>query len=168
MPPLFYAIAGCVGSWVLVTAAIFQAALELGEQAVNRGALARAKDVVARPAPVVPLWWLLPPIAVAIQQRRSSAYRESVLGVLDESEAGEWVRFSQKASGWFIVAIGGVLIALKETGEVATAVGRPWIYWPIVVGCLVLSTLYTVLRQQLSRRYLESIRERRSARSTSN
>ncbi|HEX3929817.1 MAG TPA: hypothetical protein VHW64_03885 [Nocardioides sp.] len=55
--------AGSLGAWPLVAGPVYQAAIELHEEEVDRDALLATKDAVPRPRPLSGWWWLLPPIA---------------------------------------------------------------------------------------------------------
>jgi hypothetical protein len=55
--------------------------------------------------------------------------------------------FSNRASGWFAVAIGGLLVAFKETWELAERYElSPVAYWSIVVVVLLVSQLNVTVR----------------------
>lgn len=50
---------------------------------------------------------------------------------------------------------GGLLLALRETGELVRAIGVPtWAFWPTIVVLLIASTLFTIARQHVSRRFI--------------
>jgi hypothetical protein len=62
---------GYVGAWLLVAGPIYQAALELQEQDIERDRIQQVTAQVPAPAPVSAWWWLLPPVRYLLAQRRS-------------------------------------------------------------------------------------------------
>lgn len=107
---------GFLGAWLLVAGPLYQGAIELLEQ--DRAAAdGRPTDLPAPPPQPSAWWWLLPPAMLTLRRRRSRAYRRTVLAQLTPQQQAERAGFLHKAAGWFVVASGGTLIAIKETGE---------------------------------------------------
>ena len=135
---------GFLGGWLLVAGPIYQAALELGEQDVERAELGPRPAGGAR---ISPWWWLLPPVGYWKQRQRSRRVRREVMVSWTAEQLHAFVQFANKATGWLLVAAGAGLIAVKETGELAEHH-----HWPAPVFALVvvvmaaLSTGYTVGR----------------------
>lgn len=126
--------AGFVGAWLLVAGPLFQASIELREEAIDRDAFAATMASVP-PAPHTSAWWwLLPPVAYVLRRRRSKAARDAVLVAMSPTQRAQFVGFQNKAHGWFAVAGGAFLIALKETGELVELYELPgWVFWVTVV-----------------------------------
>ncbi len=122
------AICGFLGGWLLVAGPLYQAALELREQEIDREQIEAAASTVPVPPKLSLWWWLLPPVAYIVQRRRSMAYRRSVVEVLSPEQLAQTVAFLNKARGWLIVASGAFLLALKETWEL-----RELLDWPVLV-----------------------------------
>ena len=129
--------AGFVGAWLLVAGPLFQASIELREEAIDRDAFAATMASVP-PAPHTSgWWWLLPPVAYVLRRRRSKAAHDAVLLAMSPTQRAQFVGFQNKARGWFAVAAGAFFIALKETGELVELYELPvWVFW---VGIVVLS-----------------------------
>ena len=106
---------GFLGAWLLFAGPLYQGAIELLEQD-RMSADGRPTDLPAPPPPSA-WWWLLPPAMLTLRRRRSRAYRRAVLARLTPQQQAERAGFMDKAAGWFVVATGGTLIAIKETGE---------------------------------------------------
>lgn len=96
-------LAGCVGAWLLVAGPLLQASNELRKF----GLIAHERD---RRLPSV-WWWLLWPVMYVLSQRE---LRDS---------APETRELRRAATGWYLVATGGWLIALKETWRLGEAMG---------------------------------------------
>jgi hypothetical protein len=124
--------AGAVGAWFLVAGPLFQGSLELWE--------------VARSGPAWPdrrrvdrALWLLPAVLYVVQ--RSRLQRLSASG--DELSAS----FANRATGWFAVAAGASLVALKETWDLAEHFDLAvTTYWAVVVLALMLAQANVTVR----------------------
>ena len=53
---------------------------------------------------------------LTLQHRRTAAYRRQALARLPAQQRVQYAGFMQKATGWFVVATGASLLAVKETG----------------------------------------------------
>lgn len=128
---LLISVVGLFGAWLLLAGSIYQAVLELRahELAVERlqevGALARTQRVSG-------WWWLFPPLKLYLERRRATAKKEVYFNALSVVEFESLVSFLNKTTGWLCVALGGLMIAIKEThqfchdrhvGEIAFALG---------------------------------------------
>lgn len=111
---------GFLGAWLLVAGPLYQGALELLEQD-QRAAAETSSRLPAPPPPPSAWWWLLPPGMLILRRRRSKRYRSEVLAKLTPHERARRAGFLHKAAGWFVVALGGTFIAVKETGELIRA-----------------------------------------------
>ncbi|MDM7884966.1 hypothetical protein QUG92_07590 [Curtobacterium sp. RHCKG23] len=112
----FIAWSGFLGAWLLVAGPLYQGVLELREEDADQAG-ADPGSPVAPPPPPSPWWWFLPPVMLVLRRRRSIAYHRTVLAVLSPQQREHRERFIRKATGWFVVAIGGTFIAVKETWE---------------------------------------------------
>jgi len=130
--------AGTVGAWLLFAGPLFQGSLELWE--------------VARTGPAWPdrkridkALWLVPPVMYLVQRAR---FRRA-----GSSAAAVSTAFASRATGWFAVAAGGLLVAVKETWELAETYELPALaYWAIVVLVSLASQANVTIRMlRLSR-----------------
>ena len=153
--PVLIAIAGFLGAWLLVAGPVYQAAVELDSEQVDRAAF-EAVDKAVPPSPrMSPWWWLLPPIAVARQRRATWRRREQMLRVMSTQQIDQLLSFGAKATGWLLVATGGACIATKETWELVELLEWPIAaFWVLVPVALVLSLLYAVARLHQDHRVL--------------
>ena len=143
--------AGFLGAWLLVAGPVYQAALELQEEEVDRDAFADVKDSVPRPEPLSGWWWLLPPVAFLKQQSMSNAYRDDVVKAMPGAVIQQFVHFQDKAMGWLLVAAGAFFIAVKETWELRQI--QEWEstpFWVLLVLMLLLTLGFTVYRMRRS------------------
>ena len=134
--------AGFFGAWLLVAGPLYQGALELREEEVDREEIEATKTRVARPQPPSPWWWLFPPAMYLIRSRQSRRFRDDVIAQLSPLQREQFTRFMNKAAGWFTVAAGGTLLAADQTWRVVEQYGWPvWLFWIILAvmlgGCVV-------------------------------
>ena len=159
---------GALGAWLLVAGPLYQAALELGEQELDREEMGRVMEGIDVPARVSPWWWLLPPVAYILQQRQQRVHRQAVLDALGPEQLEQSVNFVNKASGWMIVASGAFLIAVKETYELIELLHlHVAVFWILVVLLPVLCVSFVVAQVRRTAKMLkkeESPRPRRGAR----
>ena len=148
-------ILGALGAWLLVAGPLFQAALELREQEIDREAIEAVTSTVQAPPPISPWWWLLPPVAYVKQRRQSQLHRQAVMDALGPRELEQTLSFMNKASGWMIVAGGAFLIAIKETFEVVELFELPIaVFWVLVVVAPVLCVGNAAIRMARSAKAL--------------
>jgi hypothetical protein len=139
--------AGFAGAWLLVAGPLFQAAVELRDEAFDGDQFDPANLDVAEPPRISSWWWLLPPVAYWKNKKRSDAQHKAVLAALNIEQREQFVGFMNKATGWFTVAAGAFLIALKETWELNELYELPVaVYWIVVVVLSVLAVGNTVFR----------------------
>jgi hypothetical protein len=110
---------GFAGAWLLVVGPLYQGARELLGLEVDREGMEAAVAAVAPPAKPSAWWWLVPPVMLVLQQRRSGTYRRQAVERLTAQQRAQYAGFRQKAAGWFVVATGAFLLAVKETWELA-------------------------------------------------
>jgi hypothetical protein len=96
---------------------VYQAALELSAEEVEREAIAAAKKEVEPPR-VSAWWWLLPPVGYLLSRRQRHAYRQDVMTALTRTQLEQLVRFSDKANAWIFIALGAFLVAIADTWKV--------------------------------------------------
>jgi hypothetical protein len=137
---------GYVGAWLLVAGPIYQAALELQEQDVERERIQQVTAQVPAPDPVSAWWWLLPPVRYLLAQRRSRRWRQDMIAALSREDLETLVEFIDKARGWLLVGAGGLLIATKETWELREHYEWPQaVFWILLVASALAAALNTVL-----------------------
>lgn len=146
-------LCGFVGAWLLVAGPIYQAALELKDEDIERDHLHEARQKLP-PAPRTSAWWwLLPPVRLIIAHRRADAYRKTFMTVLSSEDMEALMSFMNKATGWLYVAGGGLLLATKETYELVEHLRWSYLaFWILVVGLTGVSVANTALRVARSER----------------
>lgn len=138
---------GFLGAWLLVAGPVYQAAVELDDADQRRDELMTAARSVDRPTGVSGWWWLLPPVGYVLHRRRDRAFRAAVLRALDARQVQQLVEFHNKATGWFFVAAGAFLIAVKETWELHEHEEWPLaVFWVVVVLMPFVAAAYTAIR----------------------
>lgn len=132
--------AGFFGAWLLVVGPVYQAVLELAEEDVEFDRIREVADAVPRPPPVSPWWWLVPPVYVVERRSRQGRHRRGLAAHLSDADFLALRGLVNKATGWLYVAVGGLLIAVKETGELVEGLEWPtWVFPVLIVGMLALA-----------------------------
>jgi hypothetical protein len=148
---------GFFGAWLLFAGPVYQAALELHEQDIERGRIAEVSKQVPAPARISPWWWLLPPVRYVKERRRARRYRDAVMGAMRPDELEALVTYINKATGWLFVGLGGLLLAVKETWELHERYEwRLYAFWVLVAVMTAIAATNVAIRLDRSRRYLES------------
>ena len=138
---------GFIGAWLLFAGPVYQAALELRDQDIERERIQAASKKVTVARHVSAWWWLLPPVKYILERRQDRLYRREYFAVLEPEDREALLAFINKAQAWLLVGAGGLLIAMKETYELAEHL--EWslkVYWPIVIGHALVSLLHTIFR----------------------
>jgi hypothetical protein len=139
--------AGFLGAWLLVAGPLYQGALELREEDIDRDEIQATKTKVTRPEPPSPLWWLVPPVMYVLRRRQGKQFRDDVMAQLTPQQREQFTRFMNKAAGWFTVAAGAFLLAADQTWRVVERYGWPaWTFWLLVVVMLGLAVVNTAVR----------------------
>jgi hypothetical protein len=139
--------AAFAGAWLLVAGPLFQAAVELRDEDLDREQFELVKGDVPPQETISGWWWLLPPVAYVKNRRRNDRYQKAMMAALPAATREQFVGFMNKATGWFTVAGGAFLIALKETWELAELYELPLaIYVIAVVALSMLAVGNTVVR----------------------
>jgi hypothetical protein len=139
--------AGFLGAWLLVAGPLFQAATELRDEDLDREQFEKVKTDVPPQESISGWWWLLPPVAFIRGRRRNDRYQKAVMAAMPAAAREQFVGFMNKANGWFTVAAGAFLIALKETWELVELYELPVaIYWIAVVILSIVAVGNTVVR----------------------
>jgi hypothetical protein len=149
------AIFGFLGAWFLVAGPLLQAYLELREQELDQESWEAADKATPKPDRFSAWWWLLPPVAWYKQGARNRQHQRDVMKAVDPHVTEQAVTFLNKANGWFIVAGGAALLAVKETWELVEAWDWPvWVFWALVVVCPILCVVNLAMRAVNSARML--------------
>jgi hypothetical protein len=144
--------AGFLGAWLLVVGPLYQGALELLEQDIDREGIEASIARIPRPEPPSAWWWLVPPAMYLIRRRRSNAFRQAALAQLSQAQRDQSARFVNKAMGWFTVALGAALLAAEQTWQVVDRQHWPaWLFWILLIVMLGVSVLNTTLRMMHGR-----------------
>lgn len=96
---------------------IYQAALELRDQDIERDRIKMAAAKVEPIPKVSGWWWLIPPIKFVRERKRDDLYRKAYLDAMTKEDAESLMAFLNKSQAWAYVGFGGFLLALKETYE---------------------------------------------------
>src|SRR5215468_9479331 len=70
---------GFLGAWLLVAGPLYQGAIELLEEDIDREGIDASIARIPRPDPPSPWWWLLPPVMYLIRRHRSKVFRQAAL-----------------------------------------------------------------------------------------
>jgi len=108
---------GLVSAWFLFAGSIYQAALELQDEDIEIDRIREAGRKVSAPSKVSVWWWLLPPIKIFLEYRKRRAYQRQYIKALTQEDLEAMISFRNKATAWQMVAVGGLLFAIKETYE---------------------------------------------------
>jgi hypothetical protein len=139
--------AGFFGAWLLVAGPLYQGALELAEEEIDRDEIQATATKVVRSEPPSPWWWLFPPGMYVIRRRQGKQFRDDVMAQLTPQQRGQFTRFMSKAAGWFTVAAGATLLAADQTWRVIERYHwPPWGFWLLMVGMLGAAVLNTSVR----------------------
>lgn len=104
---------------------------------------------------ISPWWWLLPPVAYVLTRRSESAWQRRVLESLTARQRAEFVAYSNKASGWFVVGGGAALIGVKEAVELVETLEWPEpIAFVLIAAAAAIALAFTVRRMHLTDRVL--------------
>ncbi|MFW0793225.1 hypothetical protein AAFP30_05385 [Gordonia sp. CPCC 205515] len=145
----FVAWCGFFGAWLLVAGPMYQGALELHEQQFDRSAIVTQSMTIPHPKRVSPWWWLLPPVAIVLIRRTQGSWQREVMASLTAQQREEFITYSNKSVGWFIVGSGAALIGIKEAFELVEVM--EWPEWSTLILCVVAAALgltYTVQRMR--------------------
>ena len=137
------------GTWLLVAGPLYQGSVELNELDIDREGIegVRASALGTAPDRPSPWWWLLPPVMYVLHRRWAAAFRQATLAQLTETQREQLTSFRSKASGWYTVAVGGLLLAAGETWQVTEHYRWPvWLFWLLLVVMLALALLNTAVR----------------------
>jgi hypothetical protein len=144
---------GFLGAWLLVAGPLYQGAIELLEQDIDRDAIQASTVSVPRPDPPSSWWWLFPPGMYLIRHNRGEAYRRAAMAQLTTAQREQFTTFINKATGWFTVAIGATLLAIDQTWQVIDRYHWPvWLFWLLIIVMLGSCVLNTALRMNHDRR----------------
>lgn len=132
---------GFAGAWLLVAGALYQGALELKEQNLDRTGFDTTVESIEPPPRPSPWWWFLPPAMFVLRRRRANEYHRDVLSQFTPQQRAERSVFIQKATGWFVVASGASLLAVKETWELVEL--AEWPAWVFVAALILMTGLVT-------------------------
>jgi hypothetical protein len=148
---------GFLGAWVLVAGPVYQGAVELAEVEVDRQAIRSQAETVARPGHFSPWWWLVPPVAYVKSSRIQNVWQQQVMASLTQEQRSQFLTYSNKATGWFIVGGGAALIGIQQAAELVESYDWPALVTiPLVVAAAAAALGYTVRRMHLTQRALHA------------
>lgn len=101
---IFINLAGFAGGWLLFAGPVYQAALELREQDIDRNALARLAADAPPVKHVSAWWWLLPPVALLLRRSAGQRQQAAIWEAMDATQRKQFVAFTTTATAWFTVA----------------------------------------------------------------
>jgi hypothetical protein len=150
-----------IGAWLLFAGPIYQAALELQEQDIELDRIKAAGTTIDRSKPVSPWYWLLPPLKVYLEQKRSKTYRDQYFKALSIEDVEALISFMNKAGAWLIVAAGGLCIALSETYNLSQqSHWSDYIFWVLAVILALASILNVIHSVKRSNQTIENYRSK--------
>lgn len=140
---------GFAGAWLLFAGPIYQAALELDGEEIERDEIADLAKQVEPPPRLSPWWWLIPPVGYVLQVRRRRAWRQAAFDRMSGTLKRQFVSFTDKAAGWAMVAAGALLLAVVETWNLGAEMDwAPVIRIVLMVAAAVLAASYTAARMR--------------------
>ena len=157
---MFIHWAGFLGAWLLDAGPLYQAAIELMEDAEQSSDIQESM----RDAPVVEQvsrwWWLFPPAYFILRRRSSTRQQAALFRTMTSEQRRRMLTFVNKAGGWMTVAAGAFLIALKETWELTEVSHWPaWLFWVLAFVLAVASIWNAGVRLARSNDILRSYDE---------
>ena len=138
-----------LGAWLLVAGPLYQGAVELDELDFDREGIEGIKASALEAAKGAPSawWWLLPPVMYVLHRRWTRRFRAATWAQLSGVQREQLSSFRNKATGWFTVAAGALLLAAGETWQVTRDRGWPvWVFWLLAVAMLLAAVLNTAVR----------------------
>ncbi len=155
---------GFLGAWLLVAGPLHQAAVELDEESFSREEIQAAATSSAADTPRPSAWWwLLPPVGYWLQRRYARAQRERMMSRLSDDTMRDLLSYTNKATGWFYVAGGASLIAVKETWELAEDQDWPaWVFWGLIVLMVAVAAVNTAVRMRRTHHLVGTDQPRRT------
>lgn len=156
-----YILLTFVGVWMLYIFPLYQGIEELSEQK----RVLRKFSVGGKKYPQVsPWWWLLPPVKISKEKQRGIKILKDNFS--EEEDVRALFHFFNKTTGWFYIAIAGLLNGIVATAELAAAlpftvplVGQLAVDLVIIVSGL-LHARYRVSRRR-EQRLIEQLAGRR-------
>ena len=133
---------GFIGAWSLFAGAIYQSALELRDQDIERDRIRGIMKTVEQPREVSNLWWFFPPVKIYLERKRSLEYQKKYVSVLSLEDAEALLIFISKSIGWSMVGIGAFFVAVKETHELAEMYHIGILVFWIIVVFIAFACLY--------------------------
>lgn len=131
---IFVLRAAAVGAWLLVAGPLFQGLLELWDIARSGPAWTDRKRVDRA-------LWLAPPVLYLVQLAR---LRRVTAASTDKVSPND---FSNRATGWFAVSAGALLVAVKESWDLTEAYELSLgTYWVIVAPTLTACQMNVTVR----------------------
>lgn len=135
-------ILSMVGAWLLVAGPIFQAYIELTDADLQVFEVRKrlSKLNIEPPKPVSKWLWLFPPAHFLSTKRIKEDHRMQITMNMDDDTYDLFSSFLHKARGWFLVASGATLIAIKETFELVERL--EWskgIFFCLVIVCFIIA-----------------------------
>lgn len=144
---LFFLYCGFFGSWLLFAGPIFQAALELKDEDIERDRIRETAKRVTVAQHVSVWWWLLPPAKLYLEHRHRKRWQAEYFSLLLPEDREAFVDFTSKARGWLFVAGGALLIAGNETRELGEKLKwSNYLIFGVIVICAYASLVYTVVQ----------------------
>ena len=149
-----------IGDWLLFAGPLLQAAIELREEADGWDDVHKHLRQATRsddwPKRVSFLWWLLPPVKVHLERKRSDRARSIISRELSDEELKMFRIFGLKARAWVIVSGGAWLMALATSYQVLcgefhfSLIG--WAVAIIFISFACLSSITAIFRNKFSYR----------------
>jgi len=144
---VFIVWAGFAGAWLLVAGPIFQAAIEFSEQDMEGAGFTALAAKYTPPPRYRGWWWLLPPVGYLLHWRWSRRAHREMMQLATPEQRRMFAQLGNKATGWTMVALAGILLALNETWGVKRHYHWPVLaFWLLVLAMTALSAAYTGAR----------------------
>ena len=147
---MFVLACGFLGSWLLFAGPLYQGVMELRNEGREMERVSAHRSEFRLTPMASAWWWLLPPVKLALDHRLRQRDRARYLATLPPEDAAVMVSYVNKATGWLIVSVGGLLLALEATWNLL----RTWRvtpFWSIAAWLLIAAAVVALVAAEVLR-----------------
>ncbi|MFT4186832.1 MAG: hypothetical protein QM613_06370 [Micrococcaceae bacterium] len=149
-----------IGSWVLVAGPLYQGAMELGEFDINRDDFTNHIHQIDPPEHISPWWWLIPPLAYIKTKQIQNPWRKRFFASFNDAQREQFVSFSNKSTGWFMICIGASLIGIDSANSLTKAMEWSNLAMiPLIIFAAIMCVSFTVARLHRTKSMLQRYSE---------
>lgn len=148
MEAKIYVVLTFIGIWMLYVFPLYQGVEELSEQKRVLQKFSAGREKYPQ---VSPWWWLLPPLKISKEKQRGIKVLKDNFS--DEEDVRALFHFFNKTTGWFYIAIAGLLNGIAATAELAAILPFKVPLWgQLGVDLLIIAIGMLHARYRVSRR----------------